>query len=117
MAQQLAHRDRVGIDALAADPAGQVLLDRRFEIDLALGDELQDRRGDKGFGDAGGADVGSRGECSAGVDVGVPGRGSVCVSVVPDDGHPAGQLIAGHDLAQHVADVGHVRGASTCSGQ
>ena len=77
MAQKLTHRDRVGVDALAADPAGQIRLDGRVEIDLALGDELQNRRGDKGFGDAGGADMGLRREPGFRVDVGVAGRGRV----------------------------------------
>ena len=60
MAQQLTHGDRVGVDALAADAAGQVRLDGRVEVDLALGDELQNRRCDKGFRDAGDADMGLR---------------------------------------------------------
>ena len=106
MAEQLSHRDRLGVDAFAADPARQVRLDRRVQVKPALGDELQDRRGDKGFGDAGGADVGLRCESGAGVDVGVPGRESRYAGAVPDDGDATGQVLAGDDLAQRVVDAG-----------
>jgi hypothetical protein len=81
-------------------------LNRRVQIELALDDELQDRRGDKGFGDAGGTDVGLRRESGAGVDVGIPGRESGYAGAVPDDGDATDQLVAGHELAQRVVDAG-----------
>jgi hypothetical protein len=73
MAQQVTHGDRVGVDAGTVDASGQVGLDGRVQVDPALGDELQHRSGDKGLGDARGANVGVRCEAFAGVDVGVPG--------------------------------------------
>ena len=110
MAQQLTHGDRVGVDALAADAARQVRLDGRVEVDLALGDELQNRRRDKGFRDAGGADVGLRGEPFAGVDVGEPGRGAGEVSPVADDGDAAGEVVGDDDSGQRVVDGGALGG-------
>ncbi len=69
VAQQLTDRDGARVDAIAMDAAGQVRLDRRIEIDLALRDQLQNCRGDKGFGDARGTDIGVRREAGPGVDV------------------------------------------------
>ena len=47
----------------------------------------------------------------------MPGRGPGDVDVVPDDGHAAGQVIAGHDFGQRVVDGGVGLGAGTCAGQ
>src|SRR5204862_1600138 len=48
--QQLSHRDVVAVDAITADEARQVGLDRRVEVDLAFADELQHDHGGEGFG-------------------------------------------------------------------
>jgi hypothetical protein len=106
MAQQLAHRDRIGVDTPAADPARQVLLDRRVEIDLGFGGELQNRRCHKGFGDARGPDMSIRHEACAGVEVGIPRRISGQLGASTNDGHAACQLIARHDVGQRVVDPG-----------
>ena len=106
MAQQLTHCDRVGVDVLAVDAPRQIRLDGCVEVDLALGGELQNGRRDKGFRDAGDADVGMRGEPFAGVDVGVAGRGAGKACAVPDDRDGAGQVVVDHGTAQCGVDGG-----------
>jgi hypothetical protein len=106
MSEKLTQRYGGGVDALPADQAGQTRLNGCVEIDLALGDELQNRRGHKGFGDAGGANVGLRGEPGFRVDVGVACRDTGETGSVPDDDDAAGQVVAGNGLVQRVVDGG-----------
>jgi hypothetical protein len=67
---------------------------------------LQHRGGDKGLGDARGANVGVRCEACAGVDVGVPGGVLGDQRAVADDGDPAGEVVvrdnAGDGLVEGV---------------
>jgi len=98
------------------DPAGQIRLNGCVESELALGDELQNRRCNKGFGDAGGTDMRLRSEPGLRFDVGVAGGGAGDVGAVADDGHAAGQVVAGHDLGHRVVD-GSGLDAGTRAGQ
>ena len=66
-------------------------------LTLPSADELQHGRRDKGLGDAGGTDVGVRGESGAGVDVGVcsgvPGE----VGAITNHGNAAGEVVGRND--------------------
>ena len=108
MAQQLAHRDGVGVDSGAVDAAGEIGLDGGVEGDPAFGDELQHCRRDECLGDAGGADMGVRDEAGAGVDVGVSRGVPGDVRAIADDGDATGEAVARDDVGQGFVDGGGV---------
>ncbi len=106
VAHQLSHRDRVRVDALAADAARQVRLDGGVEVDPPLGDQLHNRRSHKGFRHAGRPDVGIGGEPGPGLDIGETGRRAGEISAIAHHGDATGEVAVDDDAGQRGVDRG-----------